>query len=309
MSSPDILVIDTPALPVECTPVGLQWSGGTPPYTLTIASFKTILEQHAGLVDTSFTWTPNVTAGTPVMLFLLDHANLKAESQLFLIQQGTDDSCITTAPAASATTQPAAFPSAGLSTGVLAGIGVAASLFVMISTAVLLVWVRRRRRRVAEPREERTVELREEPPLAPTFLLPSSKARQAVRERPSPEDGALEESPTSADSMSVQVETSALGDAGVAGGSASHDDTSVFPRPLAPRPRTFADKRRLPLSVIHAVPSSSRLQGRDAVHVRARPLPQIPRHASDGGVRLAGGPLDERNEEESSTLPPPYRRY
>ena len=40
-------------------------------------------------------------------------------------------------------------------------------------------------------------------------------------------------------------------------------------------------------------------------------LVPYPRTATDGGIRLAGGPLDEtlRDDDDDGTLPPPYQRY
>ncbi|KAI0816936.1 hypothetical protein BC628DRAFT_1099912 [Trametes gibbosa] len=269
----DTLLIDTPVLPVECTPLELRWTGGTPPYNLTIATYRTVLELHPVLYDTVFTWTPNVTAGTPIMLFLLDHLNLGAASQLFLIQQGTDQSCITTTRA---TPQTAPGPKTGLSTGVLAGIGVAAALFVFIFTTVLLVWVHRRQRHAADRREDPVVDTRQgeqESVPAPTYLLPSSKANTGTgeHERTSRFRGGPEESVTSADSMSAQAATQALdGNLSVGGHPAHRDDAVAFPRPLAPRPRTAAEKRGLSSSVTRLHPSSGYLQGHRSSDVQTR---------------------------------------
>ncbi|KAI9060661.1 hypothetical protein FKP32DRAFT_1605457 [Trametes sanguinea] len=88
--------------PTVCVPVQLTWSGGTPPYFLTIFPGghpeEPALQQYPNLQGTSFTWSTNITAGTLVGFQLTDHNGQIAQSSSVQIMSGrstADTSCLT----------------------------------------------------------------------------------------------------------------------------------------------------------------------------------------------------------------------
>jgi len=98
--------INTPTNVVVCQPILLTWSGGTPPYFLSVlpgsqpnAAALVDLGQQSG---TSFTWTVNIAAGTSIGLNLRDSSGLVAQSAPFTINSGTDSSCVGKTPSTSA---------------------------------------------------------------------------------------------------------------------------------------------------------------------------------------------------------------
>jgi hypothetical protein len=75
----------------ECQPALLSWSGGEPPYFLTVQSTK---GSHVYLRDsdtssTSFTWVVNVPAGTAVSAQLKDSTGVIANTASFKVAKGT----------------------------------------------------------------------------------------------------------------------------------------------------------------------------------------------------------------------------
>jgi hypothetical protein len=120
------LTINTPPDAVECEPTLLTWSGGTPPYFLSVTPGATpdgtALEDLGQQNGTSFSWNTNIAAGTSVDLTLRDNTGAIAQSAPFTIQAGATTACVglpqssgaagPTAPAATgpAATGPAATP-------------------------------------------------------------------------------------------------------------------------------------------------------------------------------------------------------
>lgn len=133
--------IDTPLLPTQCSLVELNWAGGTPPYNITVGTFERILANYPSITSTSTTWLANVTAGAALALFGTDADGNLGNSDLFIMGQGTNDSCLQHNKKA-------------LGVGVIAGIA-AAGAVVCIAALAFLVWICRRGRRGDWNRRER----------------------------------------------------------------------------------------------------------------------------------------------------------
>ncbi|KAH7926305.1 hypothetical protein BV22DRAFT_1033021 [Leucogyrophana mollusca] len=93
-----VLVINTPAIVLECEPTLLTWSGGKSPYFLTVNPggdpSSPALECLGEQTGTSYTWTVNIASGTSVGLELRDSTGDVAYSAPFTIQPGTSTTCI-----------------------------------------------------------------------------------------------------------------------------------------------------------------------------------------------------------------------
>ena len=92
------LEVNTPANPVECQPLELSWSGGAPPYLLSVSPAGSPdsppLLTFPIQTGTSLTWNVNIAAGTPVSLTLRDSDGTTSQSAIFTILSGTDTSCL-----------------------------------------------------------------------------------------------------------------------------------------------------------------------------------------------------------------------
>lgn len=113
------LTVNTPTSVVHCLPVQLTWSGGQPPYYVSLlpggqptASPIADLGQQTG---TSLSWKATIPANTPVTVQIRDSTGTLNYSDQFTVQQGSgaatckDDSgssptsATTSAPAAAST--------------------------------------------------------------------------------------------------------------------------------------------------------------------------------------------------------------
>jgi hypothetical protein len=107
----------------ECQPLLISWSGGTPPY---IVSVDTSPAGAAHVADfgtqtgTSLTWTVNATVGTQLILNIKDNTGLGKTSAAFPVLTGSGDSCIGaggatggSAPSGSTTAPGGSTPSSG----------------------------------------------------------------------------------------------------------------------------------------------------------------------------------------------------
>ncbi|KAF8910669.1 hypothetical protein CPB84DRAFT_1743490 [Gymnopilus junonius] len=115
------LTINTPIAPVVCEPLLINWSGGTPPYFLSIVPGNQ--PGAAALFDfgqqngNSITWTVNVTAGTTLGLDLRDNTGTLAQSASFTIQSSTNTACLTsTGSSSSGSSSPSGSTPAGSTT-------------------------------------------------------------------------------------------------------------------------------------------------------------------------------------------------
>jgi hypothetical protein len=75
----------------ECQPTLLSWSGGEPPYFLTVQSTKGshVYIRDTDTSSTSFTWVVNVPAGTTVYAQLKDSTGVIANTASFKVAKGT----------------------------------------------------------------------------------------------------------------------------------------------------------------------------------------------------------------------------
>lgn len=92
------LTINTPSNVVVCQPTLIDWSGGTPPYHLSILPGNQpsapAIEDLGDHYGTSYTWVDDLEPGTSVMLALRDSTGAVAQTAPFTINSGSDTSCI-----------------------------------------------------------------------------------------------------------------------------------------------------------------------------------------------------------------------
>jgi len=94
------LTVNTPTNVVVCAPLTVTWTGGTPPYFLSVHSGNDIngtpLLSFPSTNTASVTWPQvNYTVGTSLDLSLRDSSGLNAQSAIFTVQAGAGDtSCL-----------------------------------------------------------------------------------------------------------------------------------------------------------------------------------------------------------------------
>ncbi|THH10312.1 hypothetical protein EW145_g1417 [Phellinidium pouzarii] len=91
------LTINTPPSIVQCEPVLLQWSDGTPPYFPSIlpgGQTSGTLESLPTTSSTSYTWDCNIAAGTSITLALRDSTGAQVYSDAVTIAGSSDSSCV-----------------------------------------------------------------------------------------------------------------------------------------------------------------------------------------------------------------------
>ncbi|KAI0078794.1 hypothetical protein K474DRAFT_1659972 [Panus rudis PR-1116 ss-1] len=85
-------MINTPEGVIVCQPLLLTWSGGTPPYFLSILPggqpSAAPLEQFTDLQTTSFTWKVDQPAGTSLGLTIRDSTGASGQSAPFDVHSG-----------------------------------------------------------------------------------------------------------------------------------------------------------------------------------------------------------------------------
>ncbi|KAF9475386.1 hypothetical protein BDN70DRAFT_883749 [Pholiota conissans] len=112
------LTVNTPGPAVVCQPLLISWTGGTPPYFLSVLPGNQ--PTAAALIDfgqqtgTQLTWTVNITAGTSLGLNLRDSTGTLAQSGVFTVQASSDTSCLTSS---GSTTSPTTGTTTGTTTG------------------------------------------------------------------------------------------------------------------------------------------------------------------------------------------------
>ncbi|BEJ17332.1 hypothetical protein CspHIS471_0607330 [Cutaneotrichosporon sp. HIS471] len=94
--------IETPASVVQCQPARLMWSGGSPPYWITVipagqAGAAPIMTLKDSTTDTSMTWNVNLAPTTQVTLQIRDGAGNVQFSSPITIQAGSDTACMSAA--------------------------------------------------------------------------------------------------------------------------------------------------------------------------------------------------------------------
>jgi hypothetical protein len=99
------LTINTPSNPVVCQPLLITWSGGTPPYYLSILPGNQptaqALENFPTQTGTSLTWTVNIAVGTSIGFHIVDSTGASQDSAPFSILTGADTSCVGKNPSSS----------------------------------------------------------------------------------------------------------------------------------------------------------------------------------------------------------------
>lgn len=115
------LQINTPASAVVCEPLLLTWSGGTPPYFLSIlpgnqpgASALITFPQTSA---TSVTWNVDIAAQTSLGLDIRDSSGAIAQSAPFSVQAGPSSSCVGSSSITFGTTATGAATAATSATG------------------------------------------------------------------------------------------------------------------------------------------------------------------------------------------------
>ncbi|OJT03639.1 hypothetical protein TRAPUB_5667 [Trametes pubescens] len=311
-----LFTIDTPLLPAQCTLVELHWAGGTPPYNITInTTFDKVLAYYPSITTTSTTWIANVTAGAAVAVIGTDADGVDGNSDIFIMNRGTSDSCLQHGKKA-------------LSTGGIAVIAVAGAVICSAALA-LAVWTRRRRRSgdwhgrergrpIPLPAIKALLDARF---LISWFLVdlngtsldpaqPQLSSKALMRQRELRAEGA-EVAVESSGSRVLDESTSAeVGDHTLRADMSVVEvvDRQVIPFVRPPQTRSKQNALDSAGSTQESHSSRSALASSDP-----QPLGdqgRVPTHALDGGVRLAGGPLDALDDiDATATLPPPYRRY
>ncbi|KAF7796639.1 hypothetical protein EIP86_007821 [Pleurotus ostreatoroseus] len=94
----DPLTINTLTGVVQCQPVKLTWSGGTPPYFLSLVPANqpaaNPLEQFPVQQGTDLTWDVNLPAGTSFTTVIKDSTGQPNYSSEQTVEAGTDSSCL-----------------------------------------------------------------------------------------------------------------------------------------------------------------------------------------------------------------------
>jgi hypothetical protein len=102
----DGFTINTPSNVVVCQPILLSWTGGTPPYFLTIHDGNNptgpAIQDLGSQDSTSFTWTVNIAAGTSIGLAVRDSTGQSVQSASFPINSGSSTDCIDNPPTTTA---------------------------------------------------------------------------------------------------------------------------------------------------------------------------------------------------------------
>ncbi|WOO84473.1 uncharacterized protein LOC62_06G007992 [Vanrija pseudolonga] len=104
LSSAAALTVNSPASLVQCQPVQLSWSAGTPPYYPAVIpagqpsaqALVTFPQQDT----TVATWVVNLEAGTNVTIKLTDGTGATVFSAASVVQKGTSTACLTASPSA-----------------------------------------------------------------------------------------------------------------------------------------------------------------------------------------------------------------
>ncbi|KAI5115682.1 hypothetical protein M0805_004923 [Coniferiporia weirii] len=101
------MTINTPPSIVQCAlePALLSWSGGAPPYFVTVIpggqTGGTPLKSFDQTSDTSITWDVDVAAGTSITLALRDSTGAQEFSDAVTISGSSDSSCVNSSVAES----------------------------------------------------------------------------------------------------------------------------------------------------------------------------------------------------------------
>ncbi|KAL1948133.1 hypothetical protein VTO73DRAFT_12208 [Trametes versicolor] len=89
------LNVPAPQNPTECVPYLITWSGGTPPYTLSIVSPRAPPDSVFPNLDvTSFTWAANIPASFSVAFKVVEATGSSVTTSAVTMHKGDDESCL-----------------------------------------------------------------------------------------------------------------------------------------------------------------------------------------------------------------------
>jgi len=92
------LTINTPSGVVQCQPILLTWSGGTPPYYLSLIPAGQVtapaLETFPVQNGTQLTWTVDQASGSTFNIELKDSTGTIAYSDIVTVQSSNDRTCL-----------------------------------------------------------------------------------------------------------------------------------------------------------------------------------------------------------------------
>ncbi|EIW52021.1 uncharacterized protein TRAVEDRAFT_94485, partial [Trametes versicolor FP-101664 SS1] len=89
------LNVPAPQNPTECVPYLITWSGGTPPYTLSIVSPRAPPDSVFSNLDvTSFTWAANIPASFSVAFKVVEATGSSVTTSAVTMHKGDDESCL-----------------------------------------------------------------------------------------------------------------------------------------------------------------------------------------------------------------------
>lgn len=92
------LTINTPSSVVQCQPVLLTWSGGTPPYYITLIPAGQVsapaLETFPTQTGNSLTWIVDQQQGASFNIAIKDNTGAVAYSDIVTVQPSSDKTCI-----------------------------------------------------------------------------------------------------------------------------------------------------------------------------------------------------------------------
>ncbi|KAF8573486.1 hypothetical protein K439DRAFT_1642966 [Ramaria rubella] len=111
------LMVNTPTGVVECEPVQITWTGGTPPYFLSFVpagqSSAPAIKQFPTQNGNEFTWNADLGAGTTFTIALKDSAGSPAFSDIVTVESGPNSSCVNSSVTETGASTGTAAPSSG----------------------------------------------------------------------------------------------------------------------------------------------------------------------------------------------------
>jgi len=93
------LTVNSPQNVVECQPFQFTWTGGSPPYFLSLipGAGQNPIKQFPQQTGTSFTWNVDLPTGTNFIASLKDSSGANAFAASASVIAGSDTSCVNTA--------------------------------------------------------------------------------------------------------------------------------------------------------------------------------------------------------------------
>ncbi|KAF8992849.1 hypothetical protein BDQ17DRAFT_1286827, partial [Cyathus striatus] len=94
------LTVNTPTSVVQCQPIMLSWSGGSPPYYISLLPggqvSATAIKSFDRQDGNQYTWIVDLPSGTPFTISLKDGTGIQAYSDAVMVQPSPslDNSCM-----------------------------------------------------------------------------------------------------------------------------------------------------------------------------------------------------------------------